>query len=134
MLRAMTLGRAAGLCGLPVPLDRRWGRCFPRAPQNRAFWPHPPLNCAAGRPADWGDTEAKKTAAEMKFSPEFVLALGTTYDDGVKSVDDPQFKAKFEDTLTHLPQCRYVCAGNHDYYGGSKGIEAEIQYSKVSSR
>lgn len=28
----------------------------------------------------------------------------------------------------------YVCAGNHDYYGGSKGIEAEIQYTRRSAR
>jgi len=28
----------------------------------------------------------------------------------------------------------YVCSGNHDYYGGSKGIEAEIQYTKKSER
>ena len=55
----------------------------------------------------------------------------------MKSVDDPQFKDKFEDTftgssLTSVPW--YVCAGNHDYYGGDAGINAEIAYSNKSKR
>ena len=28
----------------------------------------------------------------------------------------------------------YVCAGNHDYYGGTAGIDAEISYSDKSDR
>ena len=58
------------------------------------------------------------------------------YSKGVKSVDDPQFKSTFEEQFTapSLDVPWYVCAGNHDYYGGDKGIEAEIAYSAKSSR
>eukprot|EP00756_Hemistasia_phaeocysticola_P022057 Hpha_TRINITY_DN15810_c1_g6::TRINITY_DN15810_c1_g6_i1::g.191328::m.191328/K14379/ACP5; tartrate-resistant acid phosphatase type 5 len=87
---------------------------------------------------DWGDSGAKDVAPAMgKHSPEFVLALGDNfYDSGVKSVDDPQFKSKFEDTFTQssLQVPWYVGAGNHDYYGGTKGVEAEIEYSQKSTR
>lgn len=87
---------------------------------------------------DWGDSGAKEVAPAMgAHSPEFVLAIGDNfYDSGVKSVDDPQFKDKFEDTFTQdsLQVPWYVSAGNHDYYGGTTGVEAEIEYSKKSSR
>jgi hypothetical protein len=88
---------------------------------------------------DWGASAAKPVGATMgKYDPEFVLAIGDNfYSKGVKSVDDPQFKSKFEDTfpgksLLNIPW--YVTAGNHDYYGGATGISAEIQYSNKSSR
>lgn len=88
---------------------------------------------------DWGDVGAKEVAPTMaKYEPEFLLAIGDNfYNKGVKSVDDPQFKDKFEDTftgssLTSVPW--YVCAGNHDYYGGDAGINAEIAYSNKSKR
>jgi hypothetical protein len=58
------------------------------------------------------------------------------YSRGVKSVDDVQFKDKFEDTFTapSLQVPWYICAGNHDYYGGQAGIDAEIQYTNKSKR
>ena len=35
-----------------------------------------------------------------KYNPEFLLAIGDNfYSRGVTSVDDPQFKSKFEDTF-----------------------------------
>jgi len=87
---------------------------------------------------DWGASAAKEVAPAMgAFNPEFVLALGDNfYDSGVKSVDDPQFKSKFEDTFTqsNLQVPWYVGAGNHDYYGGTKGVQAEIEYTQKSSR
>jgi hypothetical protein len=48
----------------------------------------------------------------------------------------PQFKSKFEDTFTapSLQVPWYICAGNHDYYGGQAGIDAEIQYTNKSKR
>jgi len=82
---------------------------------------------------DWGDSGAKKIAPHMgEHHPEFVLAIGDNfYDSGVKSVDDSQFKSKFEETFTQsaLQVPWYVAAGNHDYYGGTKGIQAEMDYS-----
>jgi hypothetical protein len=71
------------------------------------------------------------------YKPKFVISTGDNfYSKGVQSVDDVQFKTKFEDTFTapSLQVPWYVCAGNHDYYGGTKGIEAEMQYTNVSAR
>jgi len=87
---------------------------------------------------DWGDSGAKKLNDPMgSYNPEFVLAIGDNfYDRGVSSLEDPQFEEKFENTFTakSLQVPWYVCAGNHDYYGGSNGIEAEIAYTKKSER
>jgi len=87
---------------------------------------------------DWGDEAAKNVAPVMaEYSPEFILAIGDNfYDRGVSGIDDPQFKEKFEDTFTgeSLQVPWYVCAGNHDYYGGAKGIQAEMDYSNSSKR
>eukprot|EP01062_Namystynia_karyoxenos_P043528 TRINITY_DN318_c0_g1_i1.p1 TRINITY_DN318_c0_g1~~TRINITY_DN318_c0_g1_i1.p1 ORF type:complete len:365 (+),score=130.10 TRINITY_DN318_c0_g1_i1:89-1096(+) len=88
---------------------------------------------------DWGDSGAKSLNSAMgNYSPDFVLAIGDNfYDKGVSGVDDPQFKDKFEDTFT-APELQnvpwYVCAGNHDYYGGTTGVQAEMEYSKKSNR
>jgi 3',5'-cyclic AMP phosphodiesterase CpdA len=71
------------------------------------------------------------------YNPEWILAIGDNfYDSGVSGVDDKQFKDKFEDTFTAKSlQCPwYVVAGNHDYYGGDKGIQGEISYSTKSDR
>jgi len=87
---------------------------------------------------DWGDKGAKKLSQHMgSYSPEFVLAIGDNfYDKGVSGVDDPQFKEKFEDTFAEdtLQVPWYVCAGNHDYYGGNSGIQAEMDYTQKSNR
>jgi len=87
---------------------------------------------------DWGDKGAKKLSQHMgSYSPEFVLAIGDNfYDKGVSGVDDPQFKEKFEDTFAEdaLQVPWYVCAGNHDYYGGNTGIQAEMDYTQKSDR
>ncbi|GAB5356885.1 hypothetical protein AAMO2058_000326800 [Amorphochlora amoebiformis] len=87
---------------------------------------------------DWGDVGAKTLNPHMgTYSPEFVLAIGDNfYDTGVTGIDDPQFKEKFEDTFTadSLQVPWYVCAGNHDYYGGSKGIQAEMEYTQKNER
>jgi len=87
---------------------------------------------------DWGDGGAKKIAGYMgKYNPEWILAIGDNfYNKGISGVDDPQIKEKFEDTFTaaSLQVPWYVCAGNHDYYGGDKGIQGEIAYTKHSTR
>jgi len=87
---------------------------------------------------DWGDTGAKDIADYMgKYNPEWLLSIGDNfYDDGVSGVDDPQFKDKFENTFTakSLQVPWYICAGNHDYYGGDKSVSGEIAYSSHSSR
>ena len=87
---------------------------------------------------DWGDPAAKLLNPFMgQTSPEFVIAIGDNfYSKGVKGITDPQFEQKFEQTFTapSLNVSWYVASGNHDYYGGETGINAEIAYSKKSSR
>ena len=69
---------------------------------------------------DWGDTGAKTIAPDMaKHSPEFIFGIGDNfYNKGVKSVDDPQFKSKFEDTFTgpSLQVPWYICAGKMNLF------------------
>eukprot|EP01062_Namystynia_karyoxenos_P072611 TRINITY_DN6891_c0_g1_i1.p1 TRINITY_DN6891_c0_g1~~TRINITY_DN6891_c0_g1_i1.p1 ORF type:complete len:433 (+),score=108.25 TRINITY_DN6891_c0_g1_i1:74-1300(+) len=93
---------------------------------------------------DWGDSQVLGVAAQMgRHSPAFVLALGDNfYDVGLHTTEDTaavdaQFDERFESTF-RAPALRsapwFVCAGNHDYYGGAAAISAEIEYSKRSSR
>lgn len=87
---------------------------------------------------DWGDTEAQAINDTMaEYSPEFILALGDNfYSKGVDSVDDPLFTTIFEDQFSadSMQVPWYVCAGNHDYYGGKKGVAAEMEYTNRSDR
>lgn len=87
---------------------------------------------------DWGDTGAKKIAGFMgTYQPQYVLAIGDNfYNSGVSGDNDPQFEDKFEQTFTasSLQVPWYVCAGNHDYYGGTKGVQAEMDYTKTNKR
>jgi acid phosphatase len=65
---------------------------------------------------------------------KFVIAVGDNfYEDGVQSVDDPHFRASFEDVYTApaLQTPWYAILGNHDYHGN---VEAQIDYSGKSRR
>lgn len=63
---------------------------------------------------------------------DFVLTLGDNiYNNGVRSVDDPQFQSKFERPYADLPYRFYMVLGNHDYRGN---INAEIDYTHKSSK
>ena len=65
----------------------------------------------------------------------FVVSTGDNfYEDGVASVTDPTWKASFEDVYSapSLLQVPWIVAlGNHDYRGN---VDAQIEYSKSSSR
>ena len=69
---------------------------------------------------------------------DFALYLGDNfYDDGVYSVDDPQFETKFEEPYADLTLPFYVVMGNHDY--GSIPAQFwkaqyEIDYTTKSSK
>lgn len=46
----------------------------------------------------------------------FIIGLGDNiYECGVKSVDDKQFKKKFENPYKNINKKFYMCLGNHDY-------------------
>lgn len=64
---------------------------------------------------------------------DLALLLGDNiYQKGVTSVDDKQFLRKFEIPYSGLGINFYVALGNHDTYSGSKGTQAQIEYSQKS--
>jgi acid phosphatase len=65
---------------------------------------------------------------------DFWITTGDNfYEEGVTSVDDPQWKSKFEeiydDPALKVPV--YPCLGNHDYYGNEA---AQIEYAARNSQ
>ena len=91
---------------------------------------------------DWGrdggrsqrDVATQMGKAAAAGGSKFVIAVGDNfYEDGVESVDDPHFRASFEDVYTApaLQTPWYAILGNHDYHGN---VQAQIDYSGKSSR
>jgi len=87
-----------------------------------------------------GVSEQQKIAALMTLQVEltdvdFVAVAGDPiHDDGVKSIDDEEWKLKIEDvyTATSLHTIPwYVVSGNHEYNGS---VQAILDYSNVSKR
>lgn len=63
---------------------------------------------------------------------DFAVTLGDNiYNNGVSSVDDPQFESKFEKPYARLPFKFYMTLGNHDYRGN---VQAQIDYTQKSSK
>lgn len=71
---------------------------------------------------------------------DFVLLLGDNfYKSGVFSLQDLQWKAKFEEMYQGLKIPFYAILGNHDYGGNGAGYEAksarfQVEYSRISDR
>jgi acid phosphatase len=87
-----------------------------------------------------GDGNQKHVARLMnekarKDSLHFVLALGDNfYGKGVTSVNDVQWKSKFEEMydLSHLRVPFYATLGNHDHSNGNG--RHQVEYSKRSDK
>jgi acid phosphatase len=91
---------------------------------------------------DWGrngekdqmDVARQMGIAAQAVDAKFVISVGDNfYENGVKSVDDPQWKSSFEKVYT-VPSLQvpwWVALGNHDYHGS---CDAQIAYSKTSQR
>jgi acid phosphatase len=91
---------------------------------------------------DWGrngekdqaDVAQQMAAAASKTGTKFVVSVGDNfYEDGVVSVDDPQWNSSFENVYTapSLQVPWHVVLGNHDYHGN---CDAQIAYGKTSHR
>ena len=91
---------------------------------------------------DWGRngyTNQTPVARAMGRTAEdsdadFVVALGDNfYPNGVRSVQDPQWRSSFEAVYTNPSLMRdwYVVLGNHDYHGNT---QAEVGYTQISRR
>lgn len=78
---------------------------------------------------------ASGMTAKTRVDPiEFVLLLGDNfYENGVASVNDKQFQAKFEDVYNSpsLQVPFYAVLGNHDYRSNA---EAQVEYAGLSKR
>jgi tartrate-resistant acid phosphatase type 5 len=91
---------------------------------------------------DWGEVNAAQSAVASSMSSwanlqpvDFIISVGDNfYEDGVASVDDPQWKTTFldvyatSDSLKNVPW--FAVLGNHDYH---QNVEAQIQYSQISN-
>ncbi|HSY17762.1 MAG TPA: tartrate-resistant acid phosphatase type 5 family protein [Candidatus Acidoferrales bacterium] len=91
---------------------------------------------------DWGrngekdrmDVATQMGSAAQAMAAKFIVAVGDNfYEDGVKSVDDPQWQSSFEKVYTAPSlQVRWqAILGNHDYHGN---CDAQIDYSQTSQR
>jgi tartrate-resistant acid phosphatase type 5 len=64
----------------------------------------------------------------------FIISVGDNfYEDGVASVQDPQWERSFENVYTarSLQVPWYIALGNHDYRGS---VQAQLDYSKTDKR
>jgi tartrate-resistant acid phosphatase type 5 len=91
---------------------------------------------------DWGrngtnhqrDVAVQMGRAGAKRETHCVVSVGDNfYENGVQSVDDPQWRSSFEDVYSaaSLQVPWYVALGNHDYHGRP---EAQVEYSAKSAR
>lgn len=91
---------------------------------------------------DWGregEPHQRAVAAQMaataaQVQARFILAVGDNfYEDGVKSVNDPQWQSSFEQVYTakSLQVPWYAVLGNHDYHGN---CDAQIEYARTDRR
>jgi hypothetical protein len=75
----------------------------------------------------------------QRLGCNFIMVAGDNiYDAGASSVDDPQFKTKFEDMYRSIDLPFYLVLGNHDNGGGSGQRSAvgdyQVEYSKKSAK
>jgi len=91
---------------------------------------------------DWGrngekdqvDVATQMAAAAGDIGAQFVISVGDNfYEDGVASVEDPQWQRSFEKVYAapSLQVPWHVVLGNHDYHGNP---DAQIAYSNTSHR
>ena len=91
---------------------------------------------------DWGRQGTKdqvEVATQMGIAADavkakFVISVGDNfYENGVASVDDPQWQSSFE-KVYNAPSLQvpwWVILGNHDYHGN---CDAQIEYHKINPR
>ena len=91
---------------------------------------------------DWGrngqkdqvEVAAQMAQAASAVGAKFIVSVGDNfYEDGVASVDDPQWQTSFEKVYSapSLQVPWQVILGNHDYRGN---CDAQVAYSKTSPR
>lgn len=104
-----------------------------------SFGDEKPIRCIAL--GDWGaGTSLQKEVAlgmnaySEKNPIDFIISTGDNiYGKGVKSVDDPQWKTKFENIYTgaYIQNDWFPVFGNHDYLGN---VPAQLEYAQKNPR
>ncbi len=86
----------------------------------------------AASPAQFqvAESVAKLCDKEKNCRAAFI-AGDVIYEEGVKSVEDSQFKTKFEDVYKDINLPFYIAYGNHDYIGCQ---ECYLDYTQKSSK
>ncbi len=89
-----------------------------------------------GRSGDYNQTDVadQMNYYAHEYQAKFIITTGDNfYENGVRSIDDPQWIYSFENVYHggSLQRDWYVTLGNHDYKGS---VQAEIDYSKKSRR
>jgi len=89
---------------------------------------------------DWGITNQHQLYVAKQLSlaaavikPAFIISMGDNfYEDGITSLDDPQWKSKFENVYNakSLMVPWYIILGNHDWNGNTTAELAYTQYDK----
>jgi acid phosphatase len=91
---------------------------------------------------DWGrnghdhqrDVAAQLGQTAAAINSQFTISMGDNfYENGVDSLDDPQFQSSFERIYTApaLQSPWKITIGNHDYRGN---VQAQLDYAKTSPR
>jgi len=84
--------------------------------------------------ADQTEVAAQMAKAAKDIGAKFIISVGDNfYEDGVASVDDPQWQTSFENVYgaPSLQVPWQVILGNHDYHGN---CDAQLAYAKTSPR
>jgi len=93
----------------------------------------------SGLPEQYRVAESMQKLCKHKPINSILLLGDNIYEDGVSSVNDPQFQTKFEDPYKHINKPFHLCLGNHDYgnsfFTTGKGRENfQIEYSQSSKK
>jgi len=76
--------------------------------------------------------QAVKEHCDKYKNCQAVFILGDVIcDEGVESIDDPQFTTKFEEPYKDINLPFYIAYGNHDYLGCT---DCYLQYSNISEK
>jgi tartrate-resistant acid phosphatase type 5 len=72
----------------------------------------------SGLPAQQKVADAIENYCQMAANCQAVFVAGDViYEEGVKSINDPQFQTKFEEPYAEINLPFYIAFGNHDYAG-----------------
>ncbi|MFV2056829.1 MAG: metallophosphoesterase, partial [Thiohalomonadales bacterium] len=83
-------------------------------------------------PAQYKVANAVKSLCDNKGC-DFVMLLGDNiYQTGVDSIDDEQFRSKFEEPYQDIDVPFHMVLGNHDYGSGGIGLEIQKAWYQVA--